>query len=89
MDRADSRDGGKTVSLQPSAKLTHRFDVGAAGVGIPDLRGEEFQEAVGRAVASCRDQGRGGIAAGSRELIQAIASPVIIRWQTLSAAVTA
>lgn len=62
MDRADGRDRGEAVRFQPGAELAHGLGVGPPGVGVPDLRREEFQEAVGGAVARRCHQGRGGIA---------------------------
>jgi hypothetical protein len=44
LDRGDLRDA---LRLKPIEEFRRRTRIGAAGVGVPDLRGEEFEEAIG------------------------------------------
>src|ERR1700678_3582627 len=60
------RDRGHTVMLAPPQKLAHRLRVGAAGVAIADVGGEEFDEALLRARAGGCDE-RGGAVSGYRD----------------------
>lgn len=46
------------MPFQPGAKLAYRLDVGAAGIGVPDLSREKLRKTVCSAVA-CRYDQRG------------------------------
>ena len=55
-------------SLKRVEEFARRAGIGAAGVGVADLRGEEIEEAMGGARAGGGDEGRGAINEGN-ELI--------------------
>src|SRR5271166_3691040 len=56
LDRRELRDA---LRLKPIEEFRRRSHIGAAGVRVPDLRGEEFEEAIGGTRASGGDKGRG------------------------------
>ena len=67
LDRRELRDA---VRLEPIEEFRRRARIGAARVRVADLRGEEFEEAIGGALAAGGDEGgdaswRGGARAGS------------------------
>jgi hypothetical protein len=66
LDRRDLRDA---VRRKPVEEFFRRARIGAARVGIPDLRGEEFKEAVGGTLAGGGGEGRGAVADDGDELV--------------------
>ena len=56
LDRRELRDA---LRLKPIEEFPRRARIGAARVRVPDLRGEEFEEAIGGARAGGGDKGRG------------------------------
>ena len=59
--RLHGRDRRHAVILAPGQKFAHRLRVGAAGVAVANVGGEEFDEALLRALAGGDDEGRGGV----------------------------
>ncbi len=51
--------------------------VGAARVCVPDLRGEEFEEATGGAGAGCGEKGRGASVDNKRELVHGVVAAAL------------
>ena len=60
VERLDGRDRGDAPALAPFEEFSHSAGVGAAGVGVADRGGEEFQEADLRPLAGRCDEGRQG-----------------------------
>ena len=56
LDRRELRDA---LRLKPIEEFHRGARIGAARVRVPDLRGEEFEEAIGGARAGGGDEGRG------------------------------
>ncbi len=61
LDRRELRDA---LRLKPIEEFRRRARIGAARVRVPDLRGEEFEEAIGSAEAGRGDK-RGGVTIAS------------------------
>jgi hypothetical protein len=59
MDAPDLRKLRDAFRLKPVEEFRRRAGIGAARVRVSDLRREEFEEAIGRARASGRYEGRG------------------------------
>src|SRR5215204_532391 len=83
VDRAYSGYRGDAVGLQPSAERADGPHIGPAGVGVADLGGEEFEEAVGGAVPSGGDEGWGLRGGKGSELVH-LDQPADPALQTLS-----
>ena len=64
LDRRELRDA---LRLKPIEEFRRGARIGAARVRVPDLRGEEFEEAIGGALAGGRDKGRGASASDSND----------------------
>ena len=62
--------------LQPVEEFDGGARIGAARVRIADIGGEEFKEAIGRALADGGDEGRGAVGEGD-ELIHRSINPSI------------
>jgi len=58
VDRRHGRNRGQASRFKPNAELADGLGVGAASMGVADLRCEELEETVSRAVARRRDQDR-------------------------------
>ena len=58
LDRRDVRDAAR---LQPIEEFDGGARIGAARVRIADIGGEEFKEAIGRALADGGDEGGGAV----------------------------
>jgi len=56
LDRRELRD---TLRLKPIEEFRRRARIGAARVRVLDLRGEEFEETIGRTLAGDGNDGRG------------------------------
>jgi hypothetical protein len=59
--RLDGRDRRHAAMLALGQELSNRLRVGAAGVAIADIGGEEFEEPDARLVAGCDDESGGGL----------------------------
>ena len=70
MHALDRREPRHAASREPVEEFDGGARIGAARVRIPDLRGEEFEEAIGGALTGRGDQRRGAIGEGD-ELIHA------------------
>ena len=55
LDRRELRDA---LRLKPVEEFRRRVRIGAAGVRVPDLRGEEFKEAIESTGATRGDERR-------------------------------
>jgi hypothetical protein len=55
------RDRRHAVRLAPGQKLPHRLRIGATGVAVADVGGEELKKAQLRAIAGGDDEGRYGL----------------------------
>jgi len=67
--RLHGRDRPHTVILAPGQELAHRLRVGAAGVAIANVGGEEFDEALLRALAGGCDESGGAVSGYGDELV--------------------
>ena len=74
LDRRELRDA---LRLKPIEEFPRRARIGAARVRVPDLRGEKFEEAIGRAQAGCGNKGRGAVNAQGYELVHEFSSPSV------------
>ena len=70
MHALDRRDLRHAARLKPVEEFDGSARIGAARVRVPDLRGEEFKEAIGCALADGGDKGVGAVGEGD-ELGQA------------------
>ena len=66
LDRREPRDAAR---LNPIEKLRRRARIGAAGVRVANVGGEEFKEAIGRALADGGDEGGGAVGDYGNELV--------------------
>jgi len=69
LDRRELRDA---LRLKPIEEFRRGSHIGAAGVRVPDLRGEEFEEAVRGARARGRNKGGGVRRDGGDEVIHPV-----------------
>jgi hypothetical protein len=69
LDRRELRD---PLRLKPIEEFRRRARIGAARVRVPDLRGEEFEEAIGGARAGGGGERRGVIKEDGDELVHAL-----------------
>ena len=69
LDRRELRDA---LRLKPIEEFRRRARIGAARVRVPDLRGEEFEEAIGGARAGGGDQGRSAKGNDGSKLVHAV-----------------
>ncbi len=70
MDALDRHKLRHAMRPQPGEEFMRGAGRGAARMRIPDLRREEFKEAIGGGIASGRDEGGGAIGNGRDELIR-------------------
>lgn len=76
VDRTHRINRGHAAGLQPSAERADRPHVGAAGVRVADLGGEEFEEAVGRAITGTDTR------AGARDELGATRVTIVTSHET-------
>src|SRR5271157_4486684 len=69
MHALDRRDLRHAARRKPVEEFDSRARIGVARVRIPDLRREEFKEAIGSALASGGDDGVGAIGEDGDELV--------------------
>ena len=73
LDRRELRDA---MRRKPVEEFHRRARIGAARVRVADLRGEEFKEAIGRALAAGGDESGGAIGEDGNELVQAFLAAI-------------